>query len=149
MNLKESIHQQFVYNLRLQIETLMQSLNDLHTSAGNETKRTAGDKHETALAMLQIEQEMKRNQLNELNNKKTALQNINPQIAHTQIQKGSLIKTNIGLLYMCVALPQIIINDTKVIAISPQSPLGNQLFFKEKGDFVKINDSIIEILNIY
>jgi hypothetical protein len=42
---------------------LQQVLADLKESGANETKSTAGDKHETALAMLQIEQANTRGQL--------------------------------------------------------------------------------------
>jgi hypothetical protein len=45
------------------VAAVQKVLADLHHSASNETKSTAGDKHETALAMLQLEQENKRQQL--------------------------------------------------------------------------------------
>jgi hypothetical protein len=51
-------------------------LNELNDSAKNETKSTAGDKHETALAMLQIEQENTRNKLKEIKEQKLQLDRI-------------------------------------------------------------------------
>ena len=55
---------------------LQQRLNDLKESGANETKSTAGDKHETALAMVQIEQANIRKQLEEALAQKAILEKI-------------------------------------------------------------------------
>ncbi len=55
---------------------LQQRLNDLKESGANETKSTAGDKHETALAMVQIEQANIRKQLEEALAQKVILEKI-------------------------------------------------------------------------
>ena len=65
MSFKENVYSAFAQLLNEKINNVQQILQELHRSAANETKSTAGDKHETALAMLQIEQENKRSQLRE------------------------------------------------------------------------------------
>ena len=66
MPLKETIYYFYKQQLQDKINHVQLILQELSQSAANETKSTAGDKHETALAMLQLEQENKRKQLNEL-----------------------------------------------------------------------------------
>jgi hypothetical protein len=126
MTLKEKIYQHYLAVINNKIQLLQEILADLKESGANETKSTAGDKHETALAMLQIEQANKREQLKELVAQKTALERIDPAIIARAILNGSLIKTNRGYFFMSVALGKAVVNDITVIAVSPQSPLGKK-----------------------
>lgn len=57
MSFKEKVYQQYLQLVNDKIVSLQKILNELSDSAKNETKSTAGDKHETALAMLQQEQQ--------------------------------------------------------------------------------------------
>jgi len=119
---------------------LQQVLADLKESGANETKSTAGDKHETALAMLQIEQANTRGQLQELLLQKAALGKLDPAISAPMIVNGSLIKTSRGYLFMSVALGKAVIEDTTVIALSPQSPLGQKLVGLKVDDVARMNN---------
>ncbi len=119
---------------------LQQVLNDLKESGANETKSTAGDKHETALAMLQIEQANTRGQLQELLLQKAALEKLDPALAAPVIVNGSLIKTSRGYFYMSVAMGKAAVEGIVVIALSPQSPLGQKLLGLKKGAMVRVND---------
>jgi hypothetical protein len=74
MTLKEQVYTRCLEVLVGKINLLKQTMNDLKESASNETKSTAGDKHETALAMLQIEQENTNKQLENLLSQKMLLQ---------------------------------------------------------------------------
>ena len=118
---------------------LQQTLADLKESGSNETKSTAGDKHETALAMLQIEQANTRAQLHETLEQRSALVNINPDIITAKILPGSYVKTNKGNFYISVALGKLIIDGETIMAISPQSPLGTKLMGCCIHDTVTIN----------
>jgi transcription elongation GreA/GreB family factor len=145
---KPNIHAAFLEALNTQIDLLTTLLNDLKHSASNETKSTAGDKHETALAHLQIQQQQTLQQLQILELNKTKLLLINPEIQHTQIRLGSLIQTNQGCFYMSIALPSIVMHQTKIIAISPSAPLGSLFLGLQQGDqlqFNKTNYTIIQI----
>ena len=118
---------------------LQQTLADLKESGSNETKSTAGDKHETALAMLQIEQANTRAQLHETLEQRSALVNINPDIITAKILPGSYVKTNKGNFYISVALGKLIIDGETIMAISPQSPFGTKLMGCCVHDTVIIN----------
>ncbi len=139
MTLKQKIYGHYTAVVNEKIAMLQQVLTDLKESGANETKSTAGDKHETALAMLQIEQADKREQLKEIVAQKTALEKIDPLAAATVVVNGSLIKTNNGYLFMSIASGKATIEGISVIALSPQSPLGSKLLGKQKGDIVEMN----------
>ena len=139
MTLKQKIHQHFLQVINEKISLYQKVLADLKDSGTNETKSTAGDKHETALAMLQIEQANTRTQLNDVLAKKVVLEKINPTLIASFILNGSLVKTNHGYFYLSIALGKAVVNDIVVVAISPQSPLGQKLLGLKVGDEAKIN----------
>ena len=127
MHLKEKIHGACRQILQDKIIALQQNLLELQQSAANETKSTAGDKHETALAMLQIEQENKRTQLKELQIQQAAFNKIDPAHVSVEILNGALVETNKGYFFISVALGKIIHDGLAVYALSPTSPLGQKM----------------------
>jgi hypothetical protein len=145
MTLKEKIYQYYLAVINDKLRLLQQVLADLKESGANETKSTAGDKHETALAMLQIEQGNKREQLRELIAQKGILEKIDPSIVAPIILNGSLIKTNRSYFFMSIALGKAVVNDITVIALSAQSPLGKKLMGLSAGDSAEINSNVYDI----
>ncbi len=148
MNFKEKIYLHYKELLAEKIKQLQQVLQDLHYSASNETKSTAGDKHETALAMLQIEQQNKRNQLSELLKQDALLDKINPAVIAPYVLNGSLIQTDKGYFFISTALGKIVIDGKTVFALSPSSPLGKQLMGLKINGQAKVNESIYNILSV-
>lgn len=136
MTLKQKIYNHYRQVSHDKIAMFQKTLADLKESGANETKSTAGDKHETALAMLQIEQANTREQLNEAQQLLTALEKINPLLSPQVIVPGSLIKTNRGYLFLSIAGGKAIIDGCVVMALSPQSPLGKLLLRSGKGQTV-------------
>lgn len=66
-------------------------------------KSTAGDKHETALAILQIEQENVNRQLENLLSQKHTIQKIDRATRGKQVANGALVKTSKGYLFLSIA----------------------------------------------
>lgn len=141
MKLKQKIYNHYLQLIHNKVAMLQKTLNDLKESGANETKSTAGDKHETALAMLQIEQTNTRTQLQEVLNQQAALKKINPDLSADSVLNGSLIKTNRGYLFMSVALGRAVVDDVAVIALSSQSPLGKKLMGLKVGERAEINNT--------
>lgn len=139
ISLKQHIHSYYVRLINEKVTMLQQILADLKDSGTNETKSTAGDKHETALAMLQIEQANKRAQLQELLLQKSVVEKLNPIIETTRVLNGSLVKTNKGYFYISAALGKAVVDNQQVIAISAQSPLGEKLMGLQADDSVEVN----------
>jgi transcription elongation GreA/GreB family factor len=148
MTLKQKIYNHFLQVVNDKIILLKKVLADLKESGANETKSTAGDKHETALAMLQIEQANIRGQLSEALTQKASLEKINHSVIAGTIVKGSLIKTNKGYFFMSIALGKAVLEGVAVTALSPQSPLGIKLLGLKRGEAAEINNTNYVIENI-
>ena len=148
MNFKQTVYQHYLQMIEVRIASIQKVLADLKDSAGNETKSTAGDKHEVGLAMLQIEQANTGNQLQDALTKKNALEKIKPEIKTSIVVNGSLLKTNRGYLFLSTALGKAEIDGEKVIALSPQSPLGQKLMGLKNGEKVEMNGTqyIVELI---
>lgn len=139
MTFKQKIHARCLHLVNQKIQELETILKELDASAASDTKSSAGDKHETARAMVQIEQENTGKQLQDALEQKTQLEKIDPTSSHTQITKGSLVKTSKGYLYLSIALGKIKMDKGAVMVLSPQSPLGMKLMGLNAGSSVEIN----------
>ena len=148
MNFKENVYRQYVSVLNDKINALQQTLNELGESAKHETKSTAGDKHETALAMLQIEQENTHVKLRDALEQKTQLDRIDLSLNSPLIAKGSIIKTDKGFFFLSIALGKATIEGIPVIAISPQSPLGAKFIGLKENDSVEMNGIVYHVESI-
>ncbi len=146
--LKQKIYNHYLQVINDKVKSLQNILADLKESGTNETKSTAGDKHETALAMLQIEQANIRAQLKEVLEQRVALEKINPALSPVSIVNGSLVKTNLGYFFISVALGKAVVDGTTVIALSQQSPLGKSLRGLKVGGSADINSKRYVIENI-
>lgn len=140
MSFKHQVYEHYLQLINEKFNALQVILNELNDSAKNETKSTAGDKHETALAMLQIEQENTRNKLKEIKEQKLQLDRIDINLKSEKIIKGSLIKTNHGYLFLSIALGKITVEHQQIIALSPQSPLGLKLVGAKINDEIELNN---------
>jgi hypothetical protein len=145
MTFKHKIYQYYLQLVQDRIDVFRDMIGALTEDSKNDAKGSAGDKHETALSMMHIEQEKLNNKLRELVLQKVILDKIDPvKIAQTVIV-GSLVKANGIYLYMSLALPKINIEGVNVIALSPQSPLGNKLMGNIVGFTFEINGTTYEI----
>ncbi len=149
MNFKANIYQHFKDLLSNKIKALREELEALATSAASETKSTAGDKHETALAMLQIEQENKRRQLKEWQEQMAVFNRIDPSIVSADVRIGSLVVTDQGRFFICVALGKAMVEGQQVYALSPASPLGKQLAGAKEQDTIAMNERLYKIISLH
>jgi transcription elongation GreA/GreB family factor len=108
-------------------------------AAENETKSTAGDKHDTARAMAHLEQEKLAKQMQEIQQLAKILQKINPSSIHESIQFGSIVHTNSGNFFLSVGLGKIEHELEEYYTISTQSPLSKALIGKKKYDNFTFN----------
>jgi transcription elongation GreA/GreB family factor len=141
MTFKQKVYDHYKQVINDRLRSIQEVLADLKESGSNETKSTAGDKHETALAMLQIEQANVGAQLQDVLEKKATLENIDPALSSPKIVNGSLVKTDKGFLFISVALGKATIEENPVIALSLQSPLGKKLDGLSAGDVAIINNT--------
>ena len=148
MTLKQNILQRYHQILQDRIDIFRDMISDLTIDAQNDAKGSAGDKHETALSMMHIEQEKLNHKLKEILDQKAILDKIDASANHTKIALGSLVQANGMLLFISAALPKITVEDKTIIAVSPQSPLGSKLMGNEVGFEFEINTTIYLIQSI-
>ena len=148
MTFKQKIKFHYQNLLSEKINELRFMIFDLAQDAQNDAKGSAGDKHETALSMMHLEQEKLNQKLAEIIGQKNSIDKIDADVIHNKVALGSLVQTNEMLFYISAALPKIQLENKVIIAVSPQSPLGSQLMGKSVGDEVKINTNRFQIKSI-
>lgn len=114
--------------------------------SGEETKSSAGDKYETARAMLHLEKEKIAMQLDEALKLKRALSQLENNSANGL--KARLVETDKGNFFISVGLGQLSINEKKFFAISPAAPIGKLLIDAKEGDQIKFGPNTYEILSV-
>lgn len=132
-------------NGKLKDLLLMQS--DLNDSLRNETKSTAGDKHETARAMVQIEQEKLGRHIKEWEITKERLLQLSR--SENLLLHKQLIDTNKGLFFVHCHLGKLNFKNLSVMGISPASPLGKELLICNEGVAVNFNGEKYLVLKKY
>ena len=115
------------------IDVFQDMISGLTIDAQNDAKGSAGDKHETALSMMHIEQEKLNHKLKEILDQKAILDKIDASQTHNKVALGSLVQANGMLLFISTALPKLTIDDKTIFALSPQSPLGSKLMGNQVG----------------
>ncbi len=148
MTLKQQTHQQYNQLVQDKIDVFQDMISGLTEDSKNDAKGSAGDKHETALSMMHLEQEKLTNKLKEAIEQKSILDKIDTTQSHNKVAVGNLVKTNNLIVYISVALPKISINNQNIFAISPQSPIGNHLMGKVVGYEFVINGTKYSIEEI-
>ena len=149
MTTKEHVHAACLEELNNSIIFFQKALSDLKDGAQNDSKSSAGDKHETSLSMMQIEQEKIRKQLKEVQEMKASLDKLNPHVVSRKINLGSLIKTNIGYFYIAVALGKLRLDQLELYVMSPQSPMAIKLIGLSVHDEFEMNSKKIVIQDIF
>jgi hypothetical protein len=148
MTFKQKAHQYYLQQVQDKVDVFKDMIVELTEDSKNDAKGSAGDKHETALSMMHIEQEKLNRKLREVLDQKAVLDKIDAAKIAEIIILGSLVKANGIYLYLSVALPKVAIEGINVIALSPQSPLGNKLMGNAVGFSFEINGTKYLIENI-
>lgn len=148
MTLKQKIHFQFSQIIQDKIDVFQDMIAGLTEDSKNDAKGSAGDKHETALSMMHIEQEKLTNKLKEAIDQKVILDKLDASVIHNKVALGSLVVTNKLTVYVSTALPKIAVDNQNIFGISPQSPLGIQLMGKEVGFTFQLNSVEYTIVSI-
>lgn len=125
-------------------ETIISYQNDLQS----ETKSSAGDKHETGRAMLQLEMEKVSLQLAGIQQMSELLNKIDvtkkSKIAHL----GSVVYTQKGNYFLSISAAKCIVIDKEFYAVSMRSPIGKVLLGTQENDEILLNGNTIKILKI-
>ena len=142
------VYQSTLEALNNKINVLRLILQESYPSMFDDSKSSAGDKHETALAMAQLEQEKLTKQLNILLLQEASMKVFDPTLKHQKITMGSLVETNKGWYYFSISLGQLICQNNAFFALSLEAPLGQIMRGKVAGEQVTFNGMITEIIGV-
>ncbi|WP_194766368.1 3-oxoacyl-ACP synthase [Tamlana sp. I1] len=126
-------------------QTIQSTINEIQLSLTSETKSSAGDKHETGRAMLQLEREKAGQQLAEVEKTKEILSKVNPSKTSKIIGLGSVVYTSKANYFIAISAGELQINTQKFYAISPNTPIGLLLMGKTVGDTIIFRNEGFEI----
>jgi len=131
------------------LQDLQSAINEAQMAANNETKSTAGDKHDTAKAHAQNETERLGMQMAQFLSMQQGLMRL-PLEDHEKIQVGSYVESNRGNFYISAALGKVKTEQNEFFAISLNAPVGQLLFQKAKGEHIMLpNGEICVIVNVF
>lgn len=131
------------------INELNQVLQSIEESKHNETKSSAGDKYETGRAMMQMEEDKVRAQLDLNTHARQQLTQIKPALVTYKVGLGSLVKTGKRSYYLAVSLGKVQLAGTTYFCISVQAPIARALIGRSVGDQVSFNGQRETILELH
>lgn len=131
------------------ITMIQEAIQSVQESLGSESKSTAGDKHETGRAMLQLEREKLGKQLFEAERMKRTLQKVVLKNNAKVVTIGSLIETEGPFYFIAISAGRFISGKTEIYCISSLSPLAQLFLGKKAGDSVKFNQREHRIVTIW
>jgi transcription elongation GreA/GreB family factor len=148
-NIKAELYNYCLSIIEGKLNTINSVFDSAQASANNETKSTAGDKHDTARAMAHLESEKNAKQLVEINKLKRVLPYLKDYKQSNKAELGSLVNTNTGNYYLSISLGKLTLHAKDYFLISAVTPIGKLLIGKSIGDSVSFNGKSIEILGIH
>lgn len=147
--LKHKLHSSCEESLEKRLFNIKQALGEAQEAANQETKSSAGDKHETGRAMMQLETEKLSRQIQEVLNEQQLLKQIRHDKKYSMVDRGALVITNQIKLYISISAGQLKVDGDTYYAISINTPLGLTLKEKKTGDTVLFQNKPYDILQIF
>ena len=148
---KEEVYRALLAQLQERVGELQQAWNELLESNQQEGKSSAGDKHETAGAMVHLEMEKLAKQLEEGRRQLSEVEKYNPDrmSESSQVQMGSLVQTTTGWYYLITSLGKLTLNGEVCFVLSGASPLGRMLMEKRVGDEIVRDGKEVRIVGVF
>jgi hypothetical protein len=149
LEVKKHLYNYCLEFVESRLKTINNSILELQQSLYTETKSSAGDKHETGRAMLQLEREKVGNQLAEIQKIKEILKKTDISKSSEIICLGSLVFTSKSNYFIAISAGNISVNNQQFYTISMDTQMGHLLTAKRIGDEVIFRDDKIIIENVY
>lgn len=148
LKIKEALYASCIDFVEERLETVQSTIEDIQVSLTSETKSSAGDKHETGRAMLQLEREKAGNQLSEIQKVKEILYKIDIDKTVTNISLGSVIYTSKSNYFIAISAGEMVVDQERFYAISALTPIAKLLLSKQIGDRIKFRNQDFEIIKV-
>ena len=141
INLKDLLFNHCENHINTKLKNYLKIDQELFKSLNEETKSSAGDKHETTRAMIQIETEKNSKRIKEIENSKKQLIVIKSvQLDNLKVSPGSIIFTSNNNYFISIS-SEIYSSDTnKIYCVSTNTPIAKSYLGKKIGDIVTFNN---------
>ncbi len=147
--LKHKIHALCIESVQQKLDLIRKAITDAREALTVESKSSAGDKHETARAMLQLETEKRSEQLVNTLQLQEVLYRIHlDDISADNVHLGTLVHTSIGVFYISIGIGKLDYEGKEYMAISAASPIAHAMIGKQKGESITFNERKIDIINV-
>jgi len=146
--LKEALLQECKDVVENRFQKVRQSISDIEESLLEESKSSAGDKHETGRAMLQIDRENAGKQLHEIEHLQKLLPRIDIATSSEYGRLGSLIYTNQGTYFLSISIGAVTVSKTPYFCVALHSPIGELLSGKLKGNEFSFNTKHYKVTSV-
>ncbi|WGD35869.1 3-oxoacyl-ACP synthase [Olleya sp. YS] len=148
MNIKENLYNQCVAFTKMRLDTINKTITELQNALTSETKSSAGDKHETGRAMVQLEREKAGQQLAQVQKVNQLLDQIDVSKTSKTISLGSIILTSKSNYFIAISASELTVNNQKFYAISVNTPIAQLLLGKIVGDEITFRDQKFKITDV-
>lgn len=148
MNIKQQLYNQCQQFLDNRLQAIQKTISEIQESLTSETKSSAGDKHETGRAMLQLEREKAGQQLAEIQKTSQILSKIDVSKTSKNIVLGSVVFTTNANYYFAISAGEVIFEDQKFYAISAKTPIAQELLGKTIDEQITFRKQSFTIINI-
>jgi transcription elongation GreA/GreB family factor len=146
--LKQQLIQACKDHFKQKIASLNIFISEVTESSNAESKSSAGDKHETSKAMMQLEREKLGNQLKEAEEQLAEFEKINFSKSFQAVEQGGLIETDKGYFLIAGSVGKLTVDSKTAYVISERSPLALALNNHKQRDTVVFNGISYFIINI-
>lgn len=147
-NIKTQLLQLCTTSLDTRLQSVLAVIEDIKQSLQSETKSSAGDKHETGRAMLQLEREKAGHQLAEIEKTKQILSKINTELTYKNIGLGSVVYTTTSNYFISISAGEFEVENKTFYAISANTPIGQLLLGKSVGDVINFRNLEFKITKV-
>ena len=149
LNLKRSIKAHCIAVVQQRISTIQQAMRNAQDSANSEEKSSVGDKYEVGRAMGHMELEMLSTQLDEAEHDMSIIHAVNADMLHDQVSSGAVVISGELVFFILLGLGAIMVNNRKVIVLSPVAPLSHVLMQKYAGNKFIFNKKNLVIEDVF
>ncbi|WP_298893749.1 3-oxoacyl-ACP synthase [uncultured Psychroserpens sp.] len=149
MDTKEKLYYQCQEFIDDRLQAVQKTIHEIQESLTSETKSSAGDKHETGRAMLQLEREKTGQQLAEIQRINQLLSKIDVSNTSKAIGLGSVVMTTNANYFIAISAGELKVSNQVFYAISAHTPIAQLLLGKSIGDDIQFRNQDFKIIEVY
>lgn len=144
--IKQALFQHCFDKADLRHQTIKQTIADIDESLAEESKSSSSDELDNSRAMMQIDRENATKQLHEVLAIKELLKKIDVNTTSDYARLGSLITTDKATYFISLSIGAVEVNGSSFLCVALNSPIGQAISGKKKGEIFSFNGIETKIL---